>query len=424
MALDSRDKRAAALQCLQPWLFAPPLPDATLDSVDREQLGHLYRGIPLNIPSGLTSRERRASGIEFLQTGVFAPPLPDGTIGASDRGQLRTLYSRSVSVPGSGNTIWDDGATVWDVLWDVPSLINTRDRRASVVEFLQIPRRVLPLADATIGAPDRASLAALYRGITLQTGIASHLDTRNKRAGVLQYLQTGVFVPSLPDGALSAADRAQIDYLYPGIAAIFSLPIYTGSGALMRSGSAISQDTGSNVAYAGNSAAFIGSLCQMLGNGTYSIVFNPTGSGQALSDSVVSGAGAYNGSVNGVGDAVSSTSSMAGSGTFTLFTGLSSGSAFAQSTALLSGVGSYTVGVSEFVDALQEIALEIGPDRLVTLIEGIRAMAAVLCGTTSGTPTQAGTMGYHAIGNPTVARVSGEEDGRGTRDSVTLTLDP
>ncbi len=422
--LDSRDKRAAGLQFLQPWLFTPPLPDATLSAADRDHLGRLYRGIALSIPGGLNSRERRASALEYLQTGVFAPPLPDATLATPDRYQLRTLYSGFSASTISG---WDDGSTVWDdgVAWDQPSLVNTRDRRASVVSFLQTGKpRALPLADATIGATDRESVANLYRGFALQSGIVNHLDTRNKRASALQFLQTGVSVMPLPDATISALDRQQVAHLYAGIAALFGVPLYTGSGVGMRSSSLTSAANASNVAYAGNSASFMRSLCVLMASGNYSIVFDPSGTGQALSDSVITAAGAYVGDSAGTGDTLLSASSLAGSGTFTVFTGLSSGSAFVVSNALLSAVGSYGSGTTDITGAIEAIAVELGPDRLVTFIEALRAICAVLCGDTSGTPTTAGTMGYRAIGNPTVERISGDEDGRGTRESVVLTLDP
>ncbi len=428
MTLDSREKRAAALQFQQPWLFAPPLPNAAIGTADRLQIAKLYSGIPLVVPVGLNSRERRASALQFMQTGVFVPPLPDATLSSGDRRHLRGLYDPSSGGSGStgGGTIWDDGDTVWpDALWDQPTFLLTRDKRAAALEFLQTGRRVLPLADATIGSGDRASIAHLYRGITLQSSLGTHIDTRNKRASALQFMQTGVFAPPLPDTSIaSGADREHLTHLYSGIPIIFTLPLYTGSGALMRTSSVITADAAaSNVAYAGNSAAFIKSLCVLLASGNYSEVLNPTGSGQAVSNSVITASGSYNGDTTAGLASATSISTLTGSGTYLDFTGLSSGSSFLLSNVIMNGIGSYGGGTTDFIAAMQAMAVELGPERLVTFIETMRAMAAVLCGTTSGTPTEAGTMGYHAIGNPTVQRVEGEEDGRGTRDSVTLTLD-
>ena len=68
-------------------------------------------------------------------------PIPDGTIGVPDRYQLAGKYS------------------------GLSSLINTRNRRASLIGFDAIFNVVLPASDAAITSPDKYQLAGKYIGL-------------------------------------------------------------------------------------------------------------------------------------------------------------------------------------------------------------------------------------------------------------------
>lgn len=45
MAVDTRSKRASAIQTLIPYIVAPPAPDSTLDQGDRQHIALSYSGI-------------------------------------------------------------------------------------------------------------------------------------------------------------------------------------------------------------------------------------------------------------------------------------------------------------------------------------------------------------------------------------------
>lgn len=45
MALDTRDKRASAINVASPWRGLLPVPDGSLNQADRQHVAFLYRGI-------------------------------------------------------------------------------------------------------------------------------------------------------------------------------------------------------------------------------------------------------------------------------------------------------------------------------------------------------------------------------------------
>ena len=54
MAVDSRNKRASAVQILQPFGLAPLTPDGTIGTNDRLHIAWLYSGIAAETPATVT----------------------------------------------------------------------------------------------------------------------------------------------------------------------------------------------------------------------------------------------------------------------------------------------------------------------------------------------------------------------------------
>jgi hypothetical protein len=72
MALDTRDKRASAINVGLPWRILPNPDGLALDQGDRQQVAYIYRGID----AGQT-----VSGIPRLMAGmIFAPGLKIGRV--------------------------------------------------------------------------------------------------------------------------------------------------------------------------------------------------------------------------------------------------------------------------------------------------------------------------------------------------------
>ena len=50
MAIDSRNKRAAAIMAGIPFIVIAPLADGTIDAADRQHIAHVYPGISAGLP--------------------------------------------------------------------------------------------------------------------------------------------------------------------------------------------------------------------------------------------------------------------------------------------------------------------------------------------------------------------------------------
>ncbi len=50
MAIDSRDKRAAAISAGIPFIVITPLADGTIDAADRQMMANVYPGIAAGLP--------------------------------------------------------------------------------------------------------------------------------------------------------------------------------------------------------------------------------------------------------------------------------------------------------------------------------------------------------------------------------------
>jgi hypothetical protein len=50
MALDTREKRAAAIMAGIPFIIITPLADGTIDAADRQQVAQVYPGILAGVP--------------------------------------------------------------------------------------------------------------------------------------------------------------------------------------------------------------------------------------------------------------------------------------------------------------------------------------------------------------------------------------
>lgn len=57
MAIDTRDKRASAINISLPWRGLWPLPDGSLNTGDRQQSNNMYRGITADSPLGPSPRK-------------------------------------------------------------------------------------------------------------------------------------------------------------------------------------------------------------------------------------------------------------------------------------------------------------------------------------------------------------------------------
>ena len=51
MAIDSRDKRAAAIMAGIPFIVIAPLADGSIDAADRQQIINVYGGIAAGLPA-------------------------------------------------------------------------------------------------------------------------------------------------------------------------------------------------------------------------------------------------------------------------------------------------------------------------------------------------------------------------------------
>lgn len=51
MAIDTREKRAAAIMAGLPFIVITPLADGTISAADRQQMAHVYPGIAAGAPT-------------------------------------------------------------------------------------------------------------------------------------------------------------------------------------------------------------------------------------------------------------------------------------------------------------------------------------------------------------------------------------
>lgn len=104
--------------------------------------------------------------------------------------------------------------------------IDTRNKRASVVDATLPWHSDLPLADGSIGTEDRQHLVGDYPGfVVIPSG---DLDTRIKRASSVDSSLPWHSDLPLPDASIIRSDRQQTVGDYAGIGAV--LPSALGSG--------------------------------------------------------------------------------------------------------------------------------------------------------------------------------------------------
>lgn len=325
MAIDNRAKRAAVLCFAVPWLAAVyDVPDGSISAGDRESLVKLYPGIALRLPADLSTPDRRASSLQESQPWIWTPPKPDGSISQNDRAWLDHLYT-GVSYTSS-----------------LPSFVNTADKRASVVQLYKPWLWIGFGRDGTIGAGDRAQLAKLYRGYTLETGIPSAINSPIRRASVLQFEMPWVWTPYVPAGASGVPFRQHLTHLYTGIP--FTVAAYTAGSATLRVGASATDLDAQNIAYAGNTGRSLNvGFLAISGAGSFSATGNPIAGGGAFRAGVyVLGQGTYLGDNFSGSAALSLPILVSGSGTYSPFTGTSFGSGFGAIGVSVSGVGHYT----------------------------------------------------------------------------------
>lgn len=76
MAIDTRDRRAAVINFLAPWINLGPDPDGGIDTApDRELMGHAYNGFTLSgtLPAGRGRKRRQV-------VAYFSPLSPPHTM--------------------------------------------------------------------------------------------------------------------------------------------------------------------------------------------------------------------------------------------------------------------------------------------------------------------------------------------------------
>ena len=101
-------------------------------------------------------------------------------------------------------------------------MIDTRDKRMSLIGVAIEPPLVMANPDGDIGEADRTHFVNLYAGISIRI---SSVDTRNKRFSLLAFGKPVPYVLPNPDGTFGANDRFQLSYLYPS-----AVPTVVGGG--------------------------------------------------------------------------------------------------------------------------------------------------------------------------------------------------
>jgi hypothetical protein len=92
MAVDTRNKRASAINLMLPWRGQLPAPDGSIDISDRAQLVYLYAGIDaeeIEVPAGrvtvtFSARRPRATFTAKTPAATFTARRPHATFTVED----------------------------------------------------------------------------------------------------------------------------------------------------------------------------------------------------------------------------------------------------------------------------------------------------------------------------------------------------
>ena len=94
MAIDTETKRRSAL--MQPWNITLPVPDGTVDAVDRPHVVALYAGIAIDAPSAPSAEPPTLDHPQFIKE-VYE----DTALGA-----IRLTFSGATAGPGGTSKDW------------------------------------------------------------------------------------------------------------------------------------------------------------------------------------------------------------------------------------------------------------------------------------------------------------------------------